>query len=245
MNKKKSVPGASQLAQSIRREIITRGLKAGSRLPTHDELARKFSVGLRRLREALSILRQEGWVETRRRGGTVVTEPALEVLREPIRWHLDARGYTYDDLLEARAAVESVVAAAAAQRRTTRDLLRIMDAIDRFEESLDSEEEAEHADEAFHKAVLQASHNPVLLIFGQLIAGQFREKRLRAGFTPIPRKRLSSHDHRSILRCIQNRKPEEARKRMHKHVLMQRLDQTKAVSSPPRRSGVRGKKAGK
>lgn len=246
MIKKGSVHDASKLAQAIRRQIVDQGLKSGSRLPTHSELSRRYGVGLRLLREAMSILRQEGWIETRRRGGTVVTEPALEVLREPIRWHLTAQGYTFDDLLEARAAVESIVAAAAAQRRTARDLLRIMDAVDRYEETTEPEEEAEKADEAFHQAVLHASHNPVLLIFGQLIAEQFRDKLRQLRFTTVQRKRKSACEHRSILRQIQNRRSEEARKRMHRHVLQQRLDEANPKkTSQARESNTQKKKAAK
>jgi GntR family transcriptional repressor for pyruvate dehydrogenase complex len=230
MIKRGPIPEPSQLAEAIRRDIVETGMKSGTRLPTHEKLARRYGVGLRRLREALSILRREGWVETRRRGGTVVTEPELNVLNEPIRWHLDARGYTYDDLLEARAAVESVVAAAAAKRRTRRDLFRIVDAVEQFEETLEPGRAAEQADEAFHQAVLRASHNPVLQIFSRLITEQFSEKKRRRRFTTEQRKRRIAREHRAILEHIEKRRATEAQHQMYKHVLRHKQDIAKRKS---------------
>lgn len=224
MIKTSSIPEPSKLAEAIRRDITGKDLKPGRRLPRHEQLARRYGVGLRRLREALSILRREGFVETRRRGGTLVREPELDSLREPIQWQLDARGYTYDNLLEARAAMESVVAETAARRRTRRDVFRIEDAAEHFETTAEPGQAAEQADEAFHQAVLAASHNPVLQIFSRLISEQFSEKKRRRRFTTENRKRQIAREHRTILKQIQKRKPAEARKQMYKHVLLHKQD---------------------
>ncbi|MBN1556415.1 MAG: FadR family transcriptional regulator [Phycisphaerae bacterium] len=243
MIKNRKVIKPQSLAGLLREQIARKGLSPGDRLPTHAELSRRYGVGVRRLREALSILRQEGLVETRRRGGTVVAEPSLEVLREPIDWHLSARGYTYDDLLEARAAMESVIAAEAARRRTTRDLLQITEAMERFEETDGPVEEAEQIDMDFHQAILQATHNPVLLVFGQLIAEQFREKQRQHRHLLARKPKRTIRDHRSIQKYIQDRRPEQARARMLKHVLQQRLDELEA-RSPKSRPPVEGKGRG-
>lgn len=219
-----SVPAPSQLAKAIRRDILRNGMETGARLPKHEQLARRYDVGVRRLREALSILRREGWVETRRRGGTVVTKPKLDRLREPIGWHLDAEGYTYDDLLEARATVEAGVAETAARRRTPRDLFRIEEAVTQYENTAEPGQDAEQADEAFHQAVLIASHNPVLHVFSRLITQQFSEKKRRRRFTTPERKRQIAREHRAILEHIQNRQPADARKQMYTHVLLHKKD---------------------
>ena len=79
-------------------------------------------------------------------------------------------------MVRARAAIESAIAAEAARYRTARDLLLMLDAIERYERQTASCPEAEAADEALHQAVLGATHNPVMTVFGQLITGQFKQK---------------------------------------------------------------------
>ena len=96
--------------------IKNRKPQSDNRLPTHAELCKRLKVGSRPLREALSVLSQQGIVETRRRGGTVLAEPGVEVLHDPLEWQLEQKGYTFEDMVRARAAVESAIAAEAANR---------------------------------------------------------------------------------------------------------------------------------
>ena len=123
-------PGAAAVAQAVRGLIQKNNLEAGGRLPTHAELSRQLGIGARRLREGLSILDEQGLVVTRRKGGALVREPSPEVLDDSIGWQLDWRGCTFEDVVRARAAREGAIAAEAAQTRTARDLLVMLDAIE-------------------------------------------------------------------------------------------------------------------
>lgn len=58
----------------LRREIVT-GMKAGDVLESQNELARRFGVSFPTVREALSILAEDGVIERRRGSGTVVVDP--------------------------------------------------------------------------------------------------------------------------------------------------------------------------
>ena len=217
--KSKQRPGPSEVAQTVRRYIADKGLSAGERLPTHEELSEMLDVGVRRLREGLSILRQEGRIETKRKGGTVVRSPSVKAFEEPIRWHLEDLGCEFPDLVRARAALESAAAGEAARARTARDLLALLDSIEQMEATQPPRHE--EMDEAFHLALLECTHNPALLVFGKLIAGQFQCKKTRVRLDLRSAWRRSNRQHRVIYEAIERGDCEAARQGMHEHVLEQ------------------------
>lgn len=207
-----------EVAHRIRQYIVHHGLEPGDLLPTQDELSEKLHVGIRRLREGLSILKHQGFIETRGKGGTFVRQPSFESLSKPITWHLDATGYRFEDLVLARACLESAVAAEAAERRSARDLLTILDAL----EQLDARPETENdlaEDEAFHLAIMEATHNPVMVTFGQLVRIQFQGKDTHPD-APASRK-AANQEHLRIYEAIERQDRAAARDLMYAHVMGQ------------------------
>jgi GntR family transcriptional regulator, transcriptional repressor for pyruvate dehydrogenase complex len=209
----------SEAARRIRQYILHHQLKPGDQLPTHDELSQRLKVGTRRLREALSILRHQGIVETRNKGGTIVRSPSFKTLSEPITWHLDAAGYQFEDLVSARAHLEGGAAAEAAQKRTARDLLVILDALEQLEGRAEDPAGDLAEDKAFHLATMQASHNAVMVTFGQLVRLQFEGKDTKPD--PSEHRRLVNQEHRRIFEAIERRDPTVARDLMYAHVMGQ------------------------
>ncbi|MBN1345510.1 MAG: FadR family transcriptional regulator [Phycisphaerae bacterium] len=210
---------ASSTADRIRAYIRKNRLKPGDKLPVHADLAAKLGIGPRRLREALSILEYQGFIETRNKAGTIVRRPSVERLGEPIAWHLDASGYKLEDLIRARAWIEGGAAAEAAERRIARDLLLILDALEQLEARASSGQSDLAEEKAFHLAVLHATRNPVIATFGQLVTLQFEY----VDATPPPRRRrdLSNREHRQIYEAIERRDANAARSLMVAHVLTQ------------------------
>lgn len=210
---------AVSIAQKLRDFIIKKNLRPGDRLPTHVELRQKLKIGSRKLREALSILNQQGIIETRRRGGTIVKEPSVEILGEPIAWQLEHDGYTLTEMVKARAVMESAIVAEAARSRKSRDLLVMYDAIEKMQAQTEPNQQAEDADEIFHMAILAATHNPVMKVFGQLIVGQFKQKPKESVFDSPEELLKSTKEHEALYHCIENRRPEAARKKMYEHIM--------------------------
>jgi GntR family transcriptional regulator, transcriptional repressor for pyruvate dehydrogenase complex len=210
----------SDAARRIRQYILRRRLQPGDQLPTHDKLSRQLKVGQRRLREGLSILRHQGIVETRNKGGTIVRQPTIRTLGEPITWHLDAAGCKLEDIVSARAWLESGAAAEAAQKRTARDLLVILDALERLEAAADSPHGDMAEEEAFHLAILQATHNSVIVTFSQLVSMQFQD-RTREPDPAEHRHFVNREQHRCIYEAIERQDPTAARDLMYIHVMGQ------------------------
>jgi len=215
--------GPVATANMLKRLIRARGLRQGGKLPCHDELSRQLGIGIRRLREGLAILEQQGLIETQRKGGTRIKESTMEILHEPIQWHLDWMGCTFLDLVRARAAIESAIVVEAARARTARDLLTLLDAIEQMETIPLSAPgaELEKADERFHLELLKAAHNPVMQCFGQLIAEQFHRK-IKIDLVVHPKVvQRTIKMHRMIFAAIGKRNADAASKAMYTHVMTQ------------------------
>jgi GntR family transcriptional regulator, transcriptional repressor for pyruvate dehydrogenase complex len=213
-------PPSSEAARRIRQYILHHSLKPGDQLPTHDVLGQQLKVGPRRLREGLSVLMHQGIIETRNKGGTIVRRPSFKTLNEPISWHLDATGYQLEDLVSARAWLESGAAAEAAQKRTARDLLKILDALEQLEALIDADRSDWLEDEAFHLAIMEATHNPVMVTFGQLVRLNFRGSDA-AKPPPADWRRAFNEQHRRIYEAIERQDATAARDLMYTHVTSQ------------------------
>jgi GntR family transcriptional regulator, transcriptional repressor for pyruvate dehydrogenase complex len=207
----------SEAARRVRKYILKSGLQPGDQLPTHDELSKYLKVGRCRLREGLSILRHQGFIETRNKGGTIVREPSLNSLNEPIRWHLDTTGYELKDLISARAWLESGGAAEAAENRSARDLLKILDALEQLEALIDADRSDWEEDEAFHLAIMEATHNSVIVTFGQLVRLNFQGQDA-AKPQPADWRREFNRQHRAIYKAIERQEAEAARTLMFAHI---------------------------
>jgi GntR family transcriptional regulator len=96
-----------QIADRLRSQILAGELAAGVKLQTERELAEQFDVRRETIRQALALLRTEGWLETRQGSGNYVRrEGPVATLELLLEVHADNRGvYLYEhakdwDLLE-------------------------------------------------------------------------------------------------------------------------------------------------
>src|SRR5215470_14882043 len=68
-------PAYQQIADDLRAAIKDGRLQPGDRLPTEREHAGRYGVAVGTYRQALLVLRREGWLATHKRHGTVVLRP--------------------------------------------------------------------------------------------------------------------------------------------------------------------------
>ena len=110
-------------------------------------LAKQYNVSRTPIREALTRLEQDGLVERGNRGLVVRERSPEEIL----------------DIYEARLVLEQAVVEAAARRHTKLDAVRIENAMRGCEAATDNPATMVEANDAFHRAVWQASHNDALI----------------------------------------------------------------------------------
>lgn len=151
---------------TLGREIAHDIIPAGATLPPEPDLEARFGVGRGVIREAIKTLAAKGMVSVRPRYGTTVTPRRDWSLldRDVLGWLVDDAEPDRDLLLaiqEVRLIIEPAAAALAAVRSTKQDRARIEAALVAMETSHD-QASAITADKAFHLAILDATHNPVL-----------------------------------------------------------------------------------
>src|ERR1700735_999220 len=133
------VPKAGEMVAShLRRQIVLGELKEDDQLPSESVLMEEFGVSRPTLREAFRILEAEGAITVRRgvRGGARVQVPDVKVAARQAGLVLQYRGALLPDVYEVRAILEPAAARMAATRRTSADLTRLEEALERHRQSV-------------------------------------------------------------------------------------------------------------
>jgi GntR family transcriptional regulator, transcriptional repressor for pyruvate dehydrogenase complex len=205
-----------QVADQISTWITENGLVPGDRLPPERELAQRLGVSRATLSQALVALEVIGAVVVRHGDGTVLTERARTgPVIEAIRAHADR----LPEIIEARDALESKLAALAAVRRTDADLAAIRAALDEMERDIQAGGRGVDADEQFHGAITAAARSELLTQMMAAIHDLIRETRLESLSQPgRPRESLAGH--RKVADAIAAGDPDAAAAAMHEHVML-------------------------
>jgi GntR family galactonate operon transcriptional repressor len=213
-SRKRSLFG--HVIEELGSRIVSGALGAGDGFPNEAELGREFAASRSVIREAVKSLAAKGLLESR-------TGTGIRVL-EPIHWNLldrDVLGWRYAtmpplqlfrELFEVRRMIEPDAAALAAERATEDELAEIGRAFAAMQAADPASEAAIEADLRFHRAILAAGHNALLLHMGNLIGvGILISFRLSSDTFPafLP-------NHGEVLDAIAARRPEQARAAMER-----------------------------
>jgi GntR family transcriptional repressor for pyruvate dehydrogenase complex len=213
---------ADAVADQLRKLIVEGTLRPGVRLPTERDLADRFQTSRPTIRNAVTLLEQEGLV-TMQRDGMHIADLAAETIAQPLSSLLmsDCRGI--DDYMEFRHILEGSAAYLAALRANEVDresLRRCYERMVKLHETGDAEQEAT-ADADFHLAIYEMSHNVVVLHVLRALSDiqrndvlQNRNRLyLRQGYRQITLKQ-----HKAIYDAIISGAPEEARQNAQAHI---------------------------
>lgn len=189
---------SAEVAAYLEREIASRGLKPGDKLPPERELAAQLSVSRVTVRTALQELESKHLVERTRGRGTVVSQPPAPVSELYAR--LAGVGQAQQDVAELRGSLEPLVAELAAARASAADLIQLQDVLGASSEHL-SPEEALRLDIQFHTLLAQAGRNQLMASVLTLTSSWTSDVRLRSHSTAEGR-RCSIEGHRHILDAV-------------------------------------------
>lgn len=203
-----------QLERLLREYVREQGLKPGDRLPSERALADALKVSRVSLRQATVSLEVQGLLEVRHGGGIYVR--SLNVDPERLKTMLTRRR-RLPDVLEAREAIECMLARLAAQRRTDADLAAIDAALRGIAVEIAEGEIGDVADQRFHTAIAQAAGNKLLLDVMAALQDPIQETRLESLSEP-GRPPRSLADHRRIAEAIRREDPRRAEAAMRRHL---------------------------
>lgn len=168
----------ARVVDSIRQEIDSGRLPSQSRLPTEFELAETLNVSRSVIREAVSQLKADGVLISRRGSGSFVSDkPTGTVFRLP---ELSGKRSDLEQLFEMRLWVESQSASVAAVRRTDADLKRMSKALEVMTDNPHDLVKSAAADVEFHRAIAAACKNEYFVAFLDFLGRQLAEARRNA-----------------------------------------------------------------
>ncbi|KRA23628.1 GntR family transcriptional regulator [Microbacterium sp. Root61] len=158
MEQVRRAPLADQAADLLLARIRAGEWPLGARLPGETTLGPQLGVGRSTVREAIRQLAGRGVLTSRQGSGVYVT-----ALDAPEDWDVVLRRADIVSVIEARIAIESEAAGLAAERRTPADLRALRRALEDRAARRSQIEDHVDADMAFHRAVVTASHNSILV----------------------------------------------------------------------------------
>lgn len=216
------VPKSSDvLAERLKQEILNDGYQPGATLPTERELVSTTGLSRGSVREALRILEAQGLVNTRagRYGGTTVALPTTDQLTSQVNLYAKGRSVSLSALVEVRLALEPMVAALAAKRRTEEDLSNLRAIAERIEWAAENDLTAFLEENVnWHDAIAAASHNDLLHAFATSVSGMmFEASQIKEFASPEVRERVL-RAHAKILEAIESGDADLARTRVQRDV---------------------------
>ena len=145
-------------------EMIALGeLPPGATLPTERELAVHLGVSIIALREATRVLKTLGVLGSSPRRGTIVLPHAAYGQFEQLSILMALGERTVANVVEARCIVEGRAVRLAALRATADEIHELRRMLERQRLAVSDVARFPEEDEAFHRAVVAAAHNPILV----------------------------------------------------------------------------------
>lgn len=156
IRKPKRVSLSAQIVQEMERLISTSQWKVGERIPPEPELMQLFGVSRNTVREAMQSLIHAGLLASRPGDGTYVNgRSRFEILISN-----ELSDSEFEQIFEARVALETGIVELAAQNRTFDDLVALKKKLERRNATGDQLDDA-----IFHMEVAKTTHNPLLSRF--------------------------------------------------------------------------------
>jgi len=204
--------------------LILRGvLRPGERLPSERELAERMAVSRPSLREAVAELQERGLLTSKAGAGIFVTDVLAQAFSDTLTGLFARHEEAVFDYLSFRRDMEGLAAERAATHGTDSDLAVIAGLFHKMEAAHAKRNPDDEArlDADFHLAIIEASHNVIMLhmmraLYHLLREGVFYNR--NAMFRQRTTRDSLLDQHRAINIALQARDPAAARAAVEAHL---------------------------
>ncbi len=206
-----------QISDKIAYMIHSGLLQPGDELPSERDLASTLSVSRETVRAAIGVLQARRMVEVSQGSRTRILGVGPFQLYESVSTLGDLKNRSFEEVAEARAAVEIQVVWLTAQRISDAQLQRLDDLAREQETMLTDPVRFQISDQEFHDALYRACGNNLLADVVSDFYGYALDFRRRV----LKRKGAianSVKEHRAIVEALKTRQPELAVKAMQGHL---------------------------
>ena len=208
----------SQIAGRLVNEINQGVYRPGELLPSEYEFSQEFGVSRSVIREALTALSAQGYIEVKNGKRAVV----LDVNDEPLRIFFTRVLNTYPesllDLLEVRKALETKSAELAAKRATEEDIARLKSVLDEMAANVNKSEVYSELDIYFHIELARCSRNSYLFHLVNSIRNMLVDVVKELQMVPSPVNLSETQRlHKKVFEAVAKGDPDEAVRAMAYH----------------------------
>ncbi len=205
-------------------ELILRGiLRPGERLPAERELSERLGVSRPSLRDAIAALQEAGLLTARPGAGVYVADVLGSAFAPALVQLFSRHDEAVFDYLSFRRDLEALAGERAAQHASDTDLAVVQTVFDKMVSAhgkRNAEEEAQ-LDAQFHMAIIEASHNVVMLhmmrsMYDLLRGGVFYNRQIM--FKQRTSRSALLDQHGAINAALQDRDPVRTRAAIQAHL---------------------------
>lgn len=214
----------SQATDTLRRFILSEELPAGAQLPSERELSESLSVSRNIVREALSVLVAEGLIVKQPGRGIFVTDFDRAAVAPQVAVSVDYSGRSAAALSEARAAIELGAAGLIVGRITEAQIRRLEELNRTIEAGMRNGRGAIKEDVEFHKVLLEATQNQVLIGMIPLLIEHFRLTVLHKPSAIFHNPERIVAEHRRIIEALRARDLKQLRYALATHLHLLELE---------------------
>lgn len=192
-------------------------LRVGDELPSERELASTLGVSRETVRAAMGVLHARKMIEVSQGARTRVLGTGPYSLHESVSTLGNLRDRSFEEVAEARAAVELQVIRLAAQRISNNELARLAVLVHDQESMLGDPVRFQISDREFHATLYKACGNALLVD----VVSDFYDYALEFRRRALQRPGAIAHsvaEHRGIIEALKTHKPEAAVAAARKHL---------------------------
>ncbi len=210
---------AVRIAQQLVADIRARGLTEGDKLPSERAMLEEYEVGRGTLREALRYLELQGILAIRPGpgGGPVVRAPDAGNLASTVALLLEFSDSSYRTIVEARHALEPMIAGLAAERATETLREDLRKSVHLMRERLGEQQAFLEENRRFHDLIAWSSGNALFGYLMDAILEIARSNTLGTDY-PLDRRTEIVEAAQAILTAIEAGDAEAGRRAMAAHL---------------------------
>jgi GntR family transcriptional repressor for pyruvate dehydrogenase complex len=209
-----------QIAGTLEQAIIGSEIKA-EKLPSEQELSKRFNVSRTVIREALKVLKERGLIQSRNGEGSYISKPNTDTIFSAINRIVQMDNISNDDLHNMRLILETAGAGLAALNATPEETEYLENILEQMsDESLPLEKRIP-LDEDFHISIARASRNELLGVFVNIMTLLLKNY-MSLGVFDGPRIKSTLRQHKKILEAIKNHEGGKAEKAIYDHLMAAR-----------------------
>lgn len=199
-------------------------------MPTEKEACEMFHVGRSTVREAYRMLQIMGVLESRQGSGSIIAQEVNPSRQDDVREWFKQNGTKISDYMEVRIALEPTAASLAAQRATEEEIKHIEEVHLSFCKAVERDDvlEMSELDETFHMAIAEASHNPLIVKMGKMVADCIADYR-KQSFSIAENARHAVKPHQIILDALCQRNPQACEKAVKQHLRISLVDMERLI----------------